>query len=53
MNTAKFGNTLSRLRKKLGMTQTELAERLCVSNKAVSNKAVSKWENGGGRGEPE
>lgn len=43
MNTAKFGNTLSRLRKKLGMTQTELAERLCVSN-----KAVSKWENGGG-----
>ena len=40
MNTTKFGNTLSRLRKKLGMTQTELAERLCVSN-----KAVSKWEN--------
>lgn len=48
MNTAKFGNTLSRLRKKLGKTQTELAERICVSN-----KAVSKWENGGGRGEPE
>lgn len=37
------GGTIRALREKLGMTQAELAERLCVSD-----KTVSKWENGRG-----
>jgi len=37
------GGTIKALREKLGMTQTELAAKLCVSD-----KAVSKWENGRG-----
>ena len=37
------GATIKALREKLGMTQTELADKLCVSD-----KAVSKWENGRG-----
>ena len=43
MNTVSFGRTIAKLRKKMGLTQTELADML-----KVSNKAVSKWENGGG-----
>ena len=34
---------IARLRKKQGLTQTQLAEMLCVSN-----KTVSKWERGAG-----
>ena len=37
------GAAIRALREKLGMTQAELAEKLCVSD-----KAVSKWENGRG-----
>ena len=37
------GATIKELREKLGMTQTQLAEKLCVSD-----KAVSKWETGAG-----
>ena len=37
----KFGNTLKRLRKKQGMTQGELADKL-----NYSDKAISKWERG-------
>ena len=36
-----FGTFLSQLRKERGMTQRELAEKLFVSD-----KAVSKWERG-------
>ena len=36
-----IGASITRLRKKRGFTQTELAERLYVSN-----KTVSKWERG-------
>ena len=38
-----FGQNIKKLRKKCGFTQTALAERL-----NVSDKAVSKWESGSG-----
>ena len=38
----KLGAFISQLRKEKGYTQKELAERLFISN-----KAVSKWETGG------
>ena len=41
IDNGKFGAFLSQLRKEKGMTQKELAERLYVSD-----KAVSKWERG-------
>ena len=37
------GGAIKRLREKLGLTQRQLAEKLCVSD-----KAVSKWESGRG-----
>ena len=37
------GATIKELREKQGLTQAQLAERLCVSD-----KAVSKWETGAG-----
>lgn len=43
MNTVSFGHTVAKLRKRMCMTQSELAQLL-----NVSNKTVSKWENGGG-----
>ena len=41
MNDYRFGNYLTGLRKRSGMTQQLLAHRL-----GVTDKAVSKWENG-------
>lgn len=41
MDTLKIGQYIRILRKKAGMTQKELAEKL-----SVSFQAVSKWENG-------
>ena len=41
MNDYRFGNYLTELRKKSGMTQQLLAHKL-----GVTDKAVSKWENG-------
>ena len=38
-----IGASIARLRKKQGLTQSELAAMLCVSN-----KTVSKWERGAG-----
>lgn len=43
MDTKKIGEFITRMRKSKGLTQTELAEKL-----KVSNKAVSKWETGKG-----
>ena len=43
MNAKMIGATISALRKKNGLTQAELAEKL-----NISNKTVSKWENGQG-----
>lgn len=43
MNTYVTGNTVKELREARGMTQTELADKL-----GVSNKTVSKWETGKG-----
>lgn len=41
MNQEKIGNFISECRKKKKLTQSELAERLGVTDKSVSN-----WENG-------
>ena len=41
MNAEYTGKQISRLRKELGLTQKQLAEQLCVTD-----KAVSKWERG-------
>lgn len=41
MDAKSIGATIARLRKKKGITQSELAQRL-----NVSDKAVSRWENG-------
>lgn len=42
MNNYTFGNYICDLRVKAGLSQSQLGERL-----GVSNKAISKWENGG------
>ncbi|MBP3619931.1 MAG: AAA family ATPase [Clostridia bacterium] len=41
MKSFEFGNYIASLRRNLGLSQKELASRL-----NVSNKAISKWENG-------
>lgn len=41
MDLTQMGSLLQRLRKEQGMTQRALAQRLCVSE-----QAVSKWERG-------
>ena len=41
MQNVEFGNRLCELRKAAGLSQTQLGEKL-----HVTNKAVSKWENG-------
>ena len=43
MDAKKTGTYLAELRRTRGMTQQEAADRL-----GVSNKTVSKWENGAG-----
>lgn len=43
MDIIKSGNFICEQRKKIGLTQKELADRL-----GVTDKAVSKWENGRG-----
>ncbi len=41
MDQKKIGNFLKELRKEKGLTQEQLAEKFCVSN-----RSVSRWENG-------
>ena len=41
INSTKVGNFIMNKRKELGMTQQQLADKLCISF-----QAVSKWENG-------
>ena len=43
MNQEKIGGLICQLRQERGMTQQQLADRL-----GISNKTVSKWENGTG-----
>ena len=43
MDSQKFGAFISELRKERGWTQLELAQKL-----NVTDKAVSKWERGAG-----
>ena len=43
MNTKQFGEQVAALRKARGLTQAQLAEKL-----NISNKAVSRWETGEG-----
>ena len=42
MNQAKIGKFISECRKQKGLTQNQLAEKL-----GITDKAVSKWETGG------
>ena len=42
MNQAVIGHFIALKRKEKNLTQAQLAERL-----GISNKTVSKWENGG------
>ena len=42
MDVQRFGAFVAQRRRALGLTQRSLAERL-----SVSDKAVSKWERGG------
>lgn len=42
MNAENVGALIARLRKEKGMTQQELADKL-----QITDKAVSKWERGG------
>ena len=42
MNNYNFGNYICELREKKGLSQSELGAKL-----GVTNKAVSRWENGG------
>ena len=41
LNLKKIGSKISKQRKQMGLTQTELANALYVTH-----QAVSKWENG-------
>ena len=41
MDAKSIGSTIAKLRKRSGLTQQTLAKKL-----DVSDKAVSKWENG-------
>ena len=41
MNQAAIGSYIARKRKKKNLTQEQLAEHI-----GVSNKTISKWENG-------
>ena len=41
MDARSIGVTISKFRKKCGLTQSQLAERL-----NISDKTVSRWENG-------
>ena len=43
MNSTDFGKKVAALRKEKGLTQSELAEKL-----NISNKAISRWETGEG-----
>ena len=42
MNQTAIGNYIAKKRREKNLTQEQLAEKL-----GVSNKTVSKWENGG------
>lgn len=46
MDSKKIGSFIAKRRKALGMTQLELANKL-----NITDRAISKWENG--RGLPE
>ena len=43
MDQEKIGKFIATCRKKQNLTQAELAEKLCITD-----RAISKWENGRG-----
>ena len=46
MNQEKTGAFIAKRRKELNLTQKELAEKLGITELGITDRAVSKWENG-------
>lgn len=41
-----LGRTIAKLRERAGLSQKDLATKMCLHGAQITNQAVSKWENG-------